>query len=107
MKTCSIAIGGGDVLSGMLSGSMTASPLIVANHMRPSLVFQPAGWPPELASRVNVPSAGPYNTGFALLVASFATFSSSALLTRKMPLFELHHRFCCCLLYTSDAADER
>src|ERR1051325_9196544 len=58
-KSCSIAMGGGEVLSGMCSGSMTASPLIVANHIRPSVVFHPAGCPPPLHSRVNVPSAGP------------------------------------------------
>ena len=54
-----MAIGGDDVLSGMFSGSITASPLIVANHMRPSLVFHPAGCPPPLHSRVNIPSGGP------------------------------------------------
>jgi hypothetical protein len=53
--------GGGCSLRGTVSGSITATPFWVGNHIFPSRVFMPAGPKPPLHSALSIPSIVPSN----------------------------------------------
>src|SRR5262249_33351144 len=74
-------------------GSIRTAPIVVGNHSVPSRDFQPAGCEVPLHSLLFIPSAFPKAVDVMLEIVPAAKSLSCFLLTRKIPLLQLIHRF--------------
>src|SRR5271157_1887763 len=87
--SASMTTGGARVFIGTSLGSTATTPLLEANHKRPSAVWHPAGCNPPENSSVESPSPLPREKHLTEVNFPSAHWFSSRLLKRIMPAWEV------------------